>query len=238
MEERPTKNVSKNITNRTCWPQNNMPDRQCTYNIIMRRFRLSIVAAQRNNNKYEILHCVSAFFSWLSRMQNAYFLHRMFIVIRSLSSSNIFFHIISGTIYGKDVLRVKRVHWLTLQLLPETSHSKKNLTKYYRKCTMYSHVVLFIILVVSQSCIFSIYFRKILRNQISCKSVQLEPSPSILTGRWTDGRTLMKNLIVFFSCCLSVHVDNYTIITPTKCTSFLLLKAQDITICTFLSLYF
>jgi hypothetical protein len=28
---------------------------------------------------------------------------------------------------------------------------------------------------------------------------------------------------------------NYTIIVPTKCTS--LLKAQDITICTFLSLY-
>jgi hypothetical protein len=40
----------------------------------------------------------------------------------------------------------------------------------------------------------------------------------------------------FFNCCLSVHVDNYTIIVPTKCTSFLLLKAQDITVCT-LSLY-
>jgi hypothetical protein len=39
-------------------------------------------------------------------------------------------------------------------------------------------------------------------------------------------------LFVFFYCCLSVHVDNYTIIIPTKCTSFLLLKAQDITICT------
>jgi hypothetical protein len=38
-----------------------------------------------------------------------------------------------------------------------------------------------------------------------------------------------------FNCCLSVHVDNYTITVPTKCTS--LLKAQDITICTFLSLY-
>jgi hypothetical protein len=24
----------------------------------------------------------------------------------------------------------------------------------------------------------------------------------------------------FFNCCLSVHVDNYTIIVPTKCTSF------------------
>jgi hypothetical protein len=37
-----------------------------------------------------------------------------------------------------------------------------------------------------------------------------------------------------FNCCPSVHVDNHTIITPTKCT-LLLLKAPDITICTFLS---
>jgi hypothetical protein len=37
-----------------------------------------------------------------------------------------------------------------------------------------------------------------------------------------------------FNCCPSVHVDNHTIITPTKCT-ILLLKAPDITICTFLS---
>jgi hypothetical protein len=41
--------------------------------------------------------------------------------------------------------------------------------------------------------------------------------------------------VLDFNCCLSVHVDNYTIIVPTKCTC--LLKAQDITICTFLSLY-
>jgi hypothetical protein len=40
--------------------------------------------------------------------------------------------------------------------------------------------------------------------------------------------------IVFnFNFCFFVHVDNYAIIIPTKCTSFLLLKAQDITICTF-----
>jgi hypothetical protein len=41
-----------------------------------------------------------------------------------------------------------------------------------------------------------------------------------------------------FNCCLSVHVDNYTIIIPTKCARFLLLKAQDITICPFLSCIF
>jgi hypothetical protein len=53
----------------------------------------------------------------------------------------------------------------------------------------------------------------------------LKPSNTLL-----DPHTLLN-----FNCCLSVHVDNYTIIIPTKCTRFLLLKAQDITICTFLS---
>jgi hypothetical protein len=44
---------------------------------------------------------------------------------------------------------------------------------------------------------------------------------------------LHNSSFVFFNCCLSVYVDNYTIIVPTKCTSFLLLKAQNFTICTF-----
>jgi hypothetical protein len=41
----------------------------------------------------------------------------------------------------------------------------------------------------------------------------------------------------YFNCCLSMHVDNYTIIIPTKCPRFLLLKSQNITICNFV-LYF
>jgi hypothetical protein len=44
-------------------------------------------------------------------------------------------------------------------------------------------------------------------------------------------RKMLRN----FNCCLSVRVDNYTIIVPTKCTS--LLKAQDITICTFVFVF-
>jgi hypothetical protein len=40
-----------------------------------------------------------------------------------------------------------------------------------------------------------------------------------------------QTFIESFNCCPSVHVDNHTIIIPTKCT-LLLLKASDITICT------
>jgi hypothetical protein len=48
-----------------------------------------------------------------------------------------------------------------------------------------------------------------------------------LCGDWF----LTKTIIYNFNCCPSVHVDNHTIITPTKCT-LLLLKAPDITNCT------
>jgi hypothetical protein len=56
----------------------------------------------------------------------------------------------------------------------------------------------------------------------------------VLYKRFPSKREDYPNRQTYFDCCLSVHVDNYTIIVPTKCTS--LLKAQDITICTFLSL--
>jgi hypothetical protein len=40
----------------------------------------------------------------------------------------------------------------------------------------------------------------------------------------------------FFNCCLSVHVDNYTIIIPTKCTSFFIKSTRYYNLY-FLSLY-
>jgi hypothetical protein len=56
--------------------------------------------------------------------------------------------------------------------------------------------------------------------------------------RATDGSVVSRKIQhLFFNCCLSVHVDNYTIIIPTKCTRFLLLKSQDIKNCNFV-LYF
>jgi hypothetical protein len=55
------------------------------------------------------------------------------------------------------------------------------------------------------------------------------PSPDIAV----DLHLALNNVKPFFFNCLSVHVDDYAIIVPTKCTSFLLLKAQNITICTF-----
>jgi hypothetical protein len=47
----------------------------------------------------------------------------------------------------------------------------------------------------------------------------------------SGGNGPKRNKTGNFNCCPSVHVDNHTIITPTKCT-LLLLKAPDITIYT------
>jgi len=59
------------------------------------------------------------------------------IVICGLSGSTIFFHIISlnSTMCGKILMNSKCVFWFSLQLLSETSHSKKNSARYYHKCT-------------------------------------------------------------------------------------------------------
>jgi uncharacterized membrane protein YqiK len=62
---------------------------------------------------------------------------------------------------------------------------------------------------------------KLVRQQISRQMEKIKSSRIIVIDN--------------FNCCLSVYVDNYTVIVPTKCTS--LLKAPYITICTFLSLY-
>jgi hypothetical protein len=55
----------------------------------------------------------------------------------------------------------------------------------------------------------------------------------ILPWRWPKKAEICRSFIICFcfNCCPSVHVDNHTIITPTKCT-LLLLKASDITVCT------
>jgi hypothetical protein len=80
-----------------------------------------------------------------------------------------------------------------------------------------------------------------LRKSLSIPPLTLWVLPGLLRGSlylylYCSYRS--KQHHSFFNCCLSVHVDNYTIINPTECTRCLLLKARDITICTFLSCIF
>jgi hypothetical protein len=41
-----------------------------------------------------------------------------------------------------------------------------------------------------------------------------------IKDQWREGYSESGKEISGFKCCLSAHVDNYTIIVPTKCTSF------------------
>jgi hypothetical protein len=72
-------------------------------------------------------------------------------------------------------------------------------------------------------------FKIILNNRLS---EIVESKLSDVQSGFRPNRSTLDNMF-FFNFCLSVHVGNYTNIVPTKCTSFLLLKAQNITICTF-----
>jgi hypothetical protein len=85
--------------------------------------------------------------------------------------------------------------------------------------------------------IFSKGFQKVPIYQSSWKSIQFETKLFHLdrrtnrqTGRYDKAISCFSNF-PDSNCCPSVHVDNHTTITPTKCT-LLLLKAPDITICT------
>jgi len=67
-------------------------------------------------------------------------------------------------------------------------------------------------------------FGKILKHQISWKSVQLEPSCSMRT----DGRTDMTKLIVAFRNCASVPTNHYV---PTALTDRSLYTGTDCVFC-------
>jgi hypothetical protein len=48
-----------------------------------------------------------------------------------------------------------------------------------------------------------------------------EKLKSVKSGNTNIAKTYSNKIVLrFFNCCLSVHVDNYTSIVPTKCTSF------------------
>jgi hypothetical protein len=89
--------------------------------------------------------------------------------------------LINHTNFGKKLSIIKCVFWVSLQLLSETFfYSKKNWATHYglHPCILYSYPILI-------KLEFFDIFSKILKYQISWKSIQWEPSCSMRT----DGRT-------------------------------------------------
>jgi len=122
---------------------------------------------------------------------------------------NIFPHyLINGTIFGgKNLLNTKCVFGFSLQLLSETfliliRKLSQTLSKMYI-CLHVKHRLF--VSDFNGTWIFSKDFRKIFKYQISWKSVQREPSYSMLT----DGRTDMTKLIVAISQFLRKRLTTY-----------------------------
>ena len=113
------------------------------------------------------------------------------IVICGLSVSTVIFYIISLT------ARLKKMYVLIFSSTFDCniSHSKKKWARYDKNIHIGLHVKCPLFLSdFNETWILSTDFRKILKYQISWKSVQWEPSCSMRTDRQTD----MTNLIAAF----------------------------------------
>jgi len=97
----------------------------------------------------------------------------------------------------KKLLNTKCVFWFCRQLLSQTLLI---LRRHDQKCTMiFKYSTRYSCQDINETWIFSTYFRKILKYQISWKSVQWEPSSSTQTEEQTD----MTKLIVTFGNCVN-----------------------------------
>jgi hypothetical protein len=100
----------------------------------------------------------------------------------------------SGTSFErKKLLNMKCVLISSTAFVWKSSHSTKNWARFDQKCIIGLHVKYLVFLSdFNDTRIFSTGFRKVLKYQISWKSVQWKPSCSMLT----DGQTDMTKLTV------------------------------------------
>ena len=106
-------------------------------------------------------------------------------------------YLTNGTISYKKKYWTQNVFWLSKQLFSETFRILRRNERDIKNVYWSSCQVPFIFSDFNDTWIFSTDFRKILKYQISWKSVQWEPNCSMRNGR-TDRRTDTTKLIVGF----------------------------------------
>jgi hypothetical protein len=90
-------------------------DRQCTYNVTMRRVRATIVAVEKQWVLHNLSVCICTF------RYPACNVHAPYCHLWPALLHNVFPHyLIKDMIFGKKLLNTKCVIWFTLQLLSET----------------------------------------------------------------------------------------------------------------------
>jgi hypothetical protein len=110
-------------------------DRQCTYNVTLRRVHESLLPWE--SNKYHIFVCVCMRVRVCSLTYPACSAYAPYCdVICDFRLHQIFRHcLISGAIFGKTLLNIKCVFWFSLQSLSKTFLIlKKNLARCWHKC--------------------------------------------------------------------------------------------------------
>ena len=129
----------------------------------------------------------------------AYYGHRTIIYIY-IYIHNIFPHyLINGTFFRKKLLDIKCGSLFFTRFVWNNIHSKKNWVRYDKNVYSSScKVPVVIIILFYETWNFLIVLRKILKYQISRKSVQWDSSCSMWTNGWKDGRTGLKTLILAF----------------------------------------
>jgi len=103
-------------------------------------------------------------------------------------------YLIYGTIFENKLLNIKCGFWFSLQILSETFLVLRRTKRDMIKNVYWSSCKVPFLSDLNETWFFWIGFRKILKYQISWKSVQWEQSSSM----WEDGRTDMTKLIVTF----------------------------------------
>jgi hypothetical protein len=148
------------------------------------------------------------------------------IIIRILSGSTIFFHIISWTApFSKSGIEHKMCFdFLYSVCLWSICHSKEKWTRYYYKCisvflwsTRCSRQIL---LKVEFS---QLIFENILKHKISWKSILWEPRCSMRTDSWTDMTKLRADFLIFANAPKNSTLSQKSVIIqikhPTGCNN-------------------
>jgi hypothetical protein len=108
-------------------------------------------------------------------------------------------YLIYGTIFGKKLLNIKCVFWFYLQLLSETFlFLRRNQRDIIINVHRSSYKVPLLLSDLNETWIFLTDFRKIIKCEISWKSILSEPSCCIRTEGRTDRQRDMTKLIVAF----------------------------------------
>jgi len=188
------------ITQDAVWCKRKTQYRQCTYNVTLTCVRATIIAVEKQwvSHSLSVCVCVCVCVCICSRRYPARNAHGPYCHLWPSPLYNSFPHfLINGKILEKKKVTEHKICVLIFSttFVWSLSLSKKKWARYDNKCIGIHVKNPSFLSEFNETWIFPKDFRKILKYQISWKSVQWEPSCSMRTNRKTAD---MRKLIVAF----------------------------------------